>query len=508
MTNELNQTPRQDSGSTQRLASYMKRIKQDSETRIFDDKAVNLLKEFARYPEQIEDELSYLQHLTNGEGHGFARSMGKYADMRQQFDQFLQEERSDFTWNRNFKTAVEKVSQRYSKARLSMKQYYSLNDIVDSVTDWGTSTGWTSISEGLTKKRDVLSDHLLSDVIERESEAKRVGTFGTPIICASRTQGSGAYDHKGHRTGTWKSKKRAVFMVDVYTIISESRFGAPLNRFLAGYEYSAIGKDDSRLVNYIEHMRRQSLSWLSVDYSKYDSTMPSWLISAAFRVVKAAFVDLDEDLLAVVEHDFIHKHVYTGEGLETFHKGNPSGSRLTAIINGICNELITECWAAKFGYDLVSYNIMGDDNLIFFRSSLEAEGVEEIASYITHNFGIVVNRDKMSYGSSTSDPEYLSRFWSPAGPWRHFGVVLSLLAYPERFRPYSKGLVTPEIILYSYILAYPVTMFKIMDVNAFKRRFNPNFYAKTWSREMREAVPYNVRLKVELDGLYDKGISK
>lgn len=119
MTNELNQTPRQDSGSTQRLASYMKRIKQDSETRIFDDKAVNLLKEFARYPEQIEDELSYLQHLTNGEGHGFARSMGKYADMRQQFDQFLQEEKSDFSWNRNFKTAVEKVSQRYSKAPLN-----------------------------------------------------------------------------------------------------------------------------------------------------------------------------------------------------------------------------------------------------------------------------------------------------------------------------------------------------------------------------------------------------
>jgi hypothetical protein len=320
-----------------------------------------------------------------------------------------------------------------------------------------------------------------------------------------RTQGSGAYDEAGQRTGTWKSKKRAVFMVDVYTIIAESKFGYPLNEWLKEYSYTAIGKDDKWISRWVNSMRMEGYNFISLDYSKYDSTIPSWLIHSAFDVIRAAFSEYDSTLLSVIEEDFINKSIITGDGIINVHHGNPSGSRLTAIINGICNEIMTETWMEALNVHGVC-NIMGDDNLIYMPWRVDDALVSQISHYITHNFGVKVNSEKSNSGSYKSDPEYLSRFWGYSGPYRNVGEVISLIAYPERFRPYNrKGVVlTPEMIIYSYVLAYRKTMDELIDTEAFLRDINFSFTSIRWTKEQREAVPYNIRVHVELNNLYQR----
>lgn len=500
--NESNLLNCPDSGSTKRLKSYQARLRKDSVQRIFDDRAVAVLKQYAWDPGKVDAELRYLQFLKNDEGELFCRSIGKYSDMEAQFLNFQEPEKASFRWNRHYKAAVATVSARYAKAELKMREYSSDEDIYESVTDWSTATGWTAIVTGLRKKVDVLSD-VFEVYTEREARAKEVGSFEAPIVCGTRTQGSGAYDELGKRTGTWKSKKRAVFMVDVYTIIAESKFGAPLNEWLKNYEYTAIGKDDRWISRWVNSYKLRGWNFISFDYSKYDSTIPSWLIRSAFDVIRGMFTEYDAELLKVIEEDFINKNIITADGVLHVEHGNPSGSRLTAIINGICNEIITETWLDAFGYK-GQYNIMGDDNLIYLSTELDDASKSLIGQYIAHNFGIEVNADKSNFGTSKDDPEYLSRYWSHSGPWRHVGEVVSLIAYPERFRPYHRKDIslTPEMIIFSYVLAYRRTMSEMIDVNRFMRDANLHFYSIKWSKEQREAIPYNLRLFVELNNYY------
>lgn len=499
--NEFNLTNSLDSGSTKRLKSYKASIRRDSVQRIFDDQAVKELLTYAYDPGKIYAELDYLRVLADSEGRLFCRSMGKYADMEKQFLNFQAPEKASFRWNKNYQAAVAIVGSRYSQAKIKSLTYSTDEDIYEAVTDWSTATGWTRIESGFRKKVEVLGD-VFRVYSEREARAKEVGSFESPIICGTRTQGSGAYDALGHRTNTWKSKKRAVFMVDVYTIIAESKFGKPLNDWLKTYPYTAIGKDDSWLTRWVNEQRARGWNFISFDYSKYDSTIPSWLIKSAFDVIRCAFSEYDEKLLSVIEEDFINKNIITGDGVIHVTHGNPSGSRLTAIINGICNEIMTETWKQAFGITGV-YNIMGDDNLIYTWSEASNALVASISQYIMHNFGIQANAEKSNYGRSVKDPEYLSRFWGYSGPYRNAGEVISLIAYPERFRPYNRKDVelTPALILYSYVLAYRRTMDQLMDTEKFLRSIGSSFASIRWTKEQREAVPYNVRTHVELNNL-------
>lgn len=486
--------------STKRLKSYQARIRKDLVQRIYDDRATQVLLNYAFDPGKIEAELSYLSTLTNDDGELFCRSMGKYSDMEAQFRNFQAPEKDSFRWNRHYRRAVATVSKRYAKAELKALEYHSDDDIYNAVTDWSTATGWTYITEGYRKKVDVLSG-VFEVYQNREAAAKDEGSFGTPIICGTRTQGSGAYDATGARTYTWKSKKRAVNMVDVYTIIAESKFGAPLNQWLKTYDYTAIGKDDKWLTSWVNRHRMEGSCYVSLDYSKYDSTIPSWLIKSAFDVIRSAFSEYDAKLLSVIEEDFINKNIITGTDIIHVTHGNPSGSRLTAIINGICNEIMTETWLDAFGIR-GEYNIMGDDNLIYTHD-VDNALVDRISHYIIHNFGVQVNTDKSNFGSTNTDPEYLSRYWGWDGPYRSMGEVISLIAYPEKFRPYNRKDVqlTPELIIYSYVLAYRRTMDEMMDTDRFLRDIGISIAGISWTKEQREMVPYNIRVNAELYGL-------
>lgn len=488
------------SGSTKRLHEYYKRLLAESTDRVFDDKAVAVLMRYAflHWVAKLKGELKYLKNLRDAEGRPFCRSMGKYSDVEEQVAHFKQKDKPSFMWNENMQHAMKVVTARYPKG-LTMLEYTCDKDIYDAVTDWSTSAGFIGIETGLRKKRDYLTN-IYSVALQEEDKALSVGRYTTPIMLASRTQGSGAYDEEGKRTHTCKHKKRFVSADGLFSVISACRVGQPLTNFLKYYKYSAIGKDDQMVTDQILYWKYECQGFISLDYSKYDSTIPQWLLRAAFKVLRSCFIfrnAREEKLFKVIEESFITKSLALPEGNVLVTHGTPSGNRLTSIINGICNELITETWMKALDVKGV-YMIMGDDNLIYLKWNGDKKSLlTKVATYIYHNFGIIVNAEKSSSGSKFQDPEFMSRFWGASGPWRWVGEVVSLLAYPERYRDYKKTLLTPELVVLSYILAYRKTMREIMDVDRFLRENEIDILKLAADVNVRKELPYNVRTYVE-----------
>lgn len=488
-----------DNAQQNALESKRVAIGQDINEQRYDKRAVKALMKYVTDKKHAMATLNYLRSLTNDKGERFCRSSGHYSDMRAQFDNFAKREKGNFTWSLNFRRAQRIVEDRYSQAKLKVLEYNSDADIKDAVDDWSTSAGWEQIvyfKQGVSKKKDLLPQ-VYSRYREEEEQALRVGSFNKPILTSYRTQGSGAFTPEGKPTGTWKSKKRAVNMVDMFVVIAESKFGDPLNRFLTSYPYSAIGKNDDDIANILNKLRMQYPGYISLDYSKYDSTIPSWLIHAAFQVLRMAFVDMsekDSNLLDVIEEDFTYKWVLTGEGFEYYTHGNPSGSKLTSIINGICNELITESWLSAFKVN-GQYMIMGDDNIIYTNMLLTPDTVYSVGTYITHNYGIKVNHDKTTYGDSREDPEFLSRFWGHRYPYRTLEDLIMHIAFPERFRDYcdpDKAL-DPELIVFAYYLGSKPTFWNQTNyMQVYNVRLD-DFQHLKWSREQMNELPYNIR---------------
>lgn len=456
-----------DSQSRKALSSYRKRLSSSDDRIIFDDRVVDVLLRYSKDPEFIQEERNYLNSLVNDNGMKFCRSGKQFSELKESYEKFLGSEAPSFQWNRNYQAALARVMKRYKQFHLRPLEYRDTYDILDAISDWDTSSGFEGLFQDGSKKCDIPKETLWTTwrrMLERALEEK---SFNRPILLSYRTQASGEYDENGHRTGTFKHKTRAVSMMDFWVVLSERIFAKPILTWYGSYLYSGPGFSDADLSKYILNWRYNYRRWISLDYSAYDTSIPSWLIRDAFKVIEVCFSNLanwQRDLLWVLCNDFINKNIVTPDGIIYATHGNPSGSGFTTIVNTICNEIMTETWCERYGIKNVRYNITGDDNLIFLNEKVD---LDEIASYLTRNFGVRVNGDKSSAGMSVKDdPEYLSRFWTNHGPWRDKHIVLSKMMFPERWRDYRED-ATPEMVVYSYLLAYPSTMAELIDIEQF-----------------------------------------
>lgn len=341
------------------LLSYQRMIGSDHTGRVFDGKAVEYLKTHLQPGKVsfVNKVLGYLKDLKDPNGLPFARSEGTVASMMEQLHNFEKPDVPTMRWRHTFKRAMEIVERRYRSLSFMPLDYKSDADVLEAVTDWNTSAGWLRILNGPGKKNKYIPN-ILTTYSKWETKALADGSFNQPIILHVRTQGQDAFDKDGNPTGTCKLKERAVNIVSLPVILAESKWGAPLTYNLKGYSYSAIGFRDEQINNWV-NARRSEFPWfVSLDYSKYDSTIPAWLIRAAFDILADISNHEQEALLRVVEEDFIYKNMITPYGILYAKHGNPSGSRLTAIVNGICNELITETWMQAFHVH-GKYMIMG-----------------------------------------------------------------------------------------------------------------------------------------------------
>jgi hypothetical protein len=461
-------------GSKNRLRSYQSRLAATAgEKPIFDDLVIKLAKRFALDTKDFNRQIAYLNDLVDEDGVHFSRSYKLYSKASEAMWRFTLPDHTSFRWNQNYVKSLERLKMEFSRLKLKPLSYYCDDDIRKAVPKATTHSGYLWLETGVKKKGDHMEG--IHDVFQGELErALKEGSFNYPILIAFRTQASGEFEDDGSQTDKCKHKTRVVSMVDLRQIIAELMFAKPIQKYMSRVDWYAGGKDDFGISSIVTRCRVKYSRFLSIDYSSFDQTISSWLIKDAFEVLKCAFQmsEHEDDIFNLIVNDFIHKDFILSEGILHSDRGVPSGSMFTQIIDSIVNVLVVRTFFNSIHAE-AEMTVMGDDNVIFTNSDVT---MEEMASYIAKNFGLIVKTDdKSSSGSTKKDNvKFLSCYWLDNGKWRHPHQLLSRLAFPERFRQYvdsGDNQIQPYHVLHAYILAYPAGMAQLIDVARFKREY-------------------------------------
>jgi hypothetical protein len=177
----------------------------------------------------------------------------------------------------------------------------------------------------------------------------------------------------------------------------------------------------------LDHVRRAGTP-VGLDWSRFDATVPRFLIRFAFGMVKKAFGDEWSGVLDMIEHYFIHTPITMPDG-RTFvkHTGIPSGSRFTALIGSIINWVLIKALTKGEARQL---HTVGDDSLFALEKD-EAEirvmltEWEEFASAL----GMIINSQKSEVGK---DVKFLGRRQRYGSTRRDPGVLLLHFMLPEQ----------------------------------------------------------------------------
>lgn len=454
-----------DAGSKQRLRHYQTRVSSDSYSVIFDDRVVEIARRYAKSNCDIDGIIEYLNRLKDKDGLPFCQSIKQWSKAEEALARFIDANHTPFCWNENYQTAKREMIEMFSQLNLKPIKFNTANDIEEILPKKGTHAGFHYILTGMRKKGDYISDELVKTF--EEWRCKRISRQldSYPILLGFRTQASGAFLDDGSKSFTCKHKTRVVSMVDFYQILLESKYTVPFQRALSTYPCYAGGKDIPEIGQYISNFRSRTHYFTSIDYSSFDQTISNWLIRDAFDILKSAFKNVDDDEFSVIVNDFINKDFITDTGILHSNKGVPSGSMFTQIIDSLVNLLVIKTYFHSIHTPLQHCIVMGDDNLFFSNTPIS---VDKLSTYVKKNFGLIINPDKCNYGMCNSkDPQFLSRKWSAYGSYRDIGTIISKMAFPERFREYG-GLITPEIVFYSYIMAYKRTMDEYFDTERFR----------------------------------------
>lgn len=456
-------------GSKNRLARYQHNLTVTrGETKpLFDSQVKDLLLQYVRDRDNVEETIGYLNNLKDEDGYLFSRDLRIYSTTSKTFQRFSEPDYTSFRWNQNYRKSLEQLKLIFSKfGKLTPLNYRSSQDIIDALPKMDTHSGWTWIETGLKNKGDNMEN--IYQRFQKELDlGKSNGSMNKPILIGFRTQASGEFEDDGTQTGTCKHKTRVVCMVDLMQIILELKYAKPVQNLMANVPLYAGGKNPTQISTIVNSNKSKYPTWWSIDYSGYDMTISSWLIEDAFDVLKSMFKYVDEQEWEIIIKDFIHKDFIINEGVVHADKGVPSGSMFTQIIDSIVNCIVVMTYfnSIHSKCDMIT---MGDDNLIF--TKLPVDKLQDLSDYISKNFGLETNADKSSKGTNRDDPEFLSRFWRFYGQWRHPNLLISRMLFPERFRNYTSE-VGPEHVIHAFILTYELGMRELMDVWRFTRDY-------------------------------------
>lgn len=459
-------------GFNKRLSDFRRQLNSPNLRSIRDPKVMSLLLQYARRPENVSREVNYLKSV-RVDGLEWGRSIKQPKQLEEQIARFAGPDHPSFRWNENYQESLKAMKKEFSEWHLKPMFFNSIKDIKDALPKEDTHSGFLYLETGRKEKGDNMEEALefFRDAVTAVKHGQHVRSF--PILPGYRTQGSGVYDAEGKRTRSQaKLKTRLVSMVDFRSIVLELMFSRPFQTRYLRYIRYAGGKNDDQIHDILFDHGHYYDNWASLDYSHYDQSISSWLIYDAFEIIAASFHmnDFERRMYNEVVRAFICKEFITPNGTVRSSKGVPSGSMFTQIIDSIVNELMIRTVMRALNIKKYQMLIMGDDNIVFYNDRRDV--VNYICSYLAHNFGVTANQSKCAVGSSYGGNfEFLSRIWKVQGAYRHPNVLISKLVYPERFRNYAEEGATPEAVMYSYCLAYPIGMKQLIDVERFVEDF-------------------------------------
>jgi len=262
----------------------------------------------------------------------------------------------------------------------------------------------------------------------RLAERIREGHRGfDPYVCGRRVQ-SGAYG----------PKTRLVWMAPLPTTIVGSSFSKPVLAGLARRRPFSFGLHQVEKAAIVEEFKSRFKYVYSLDFSKFDSSMPARIIDDAFGIAKTHLeLDaVDENLWDRYKSDFIHSRIITpSSDIYQVHKGIPSGSAFTTIIGSLCNLICIQYILIRTqgrGVADDRVQIQGDDALIGLNTYVPLNELAAVAAEL----GLTLSVEK-TYVTTSSDEasppvHYLGYSWEHARPHKPIKDVVANLVFPER----------------------------------------------------------------------------
>lgn len=236
---------------------------------------------------------------------------------------------------------------------------------------------------------------------------------------------------------TEEGKTRLVWAMSLEAIIIESRFARPLIQyFLENDSPMTIGYWSINLGSKISSYMTKRYVY-TLDYSKYDMTIPRTFILEAFKILSTWFSDEDKELLdwKLMVYNFIYTPIVMPDGNVYYGKnhGVPSGSYFTQLIDSIINVAIIMAISKKFGLHVNADNVfvLGDDSIFTSYTWLDTK---LLSKWVKERYGIIIHPEK----SELIDTHmcrvfhYLGKYWHLGVPHRPESEVLSRIISPER----------------------------------------------------------------------------
>nr|APG78244.1 RdRp [Hubei partiti-like virus 29] len=311
-----------------------------------------------------------------------------------------------------------------------------LNDIPKlQLENWGSSPGLPWKEYGYASKRDVANDHKAFNNIRKFWHLIKEGKKISPPDCAAYV--------RPHLAQRGEVKVRAVWGYPATISFQEACFALPLiNEYKKGKHPMAYSFETARGgCRKLFHRFHPHRNFLSSDYSKFDKTIPSWLIYVCFDILLA---NIDyryyqqegqpncEKLYRAwrfIVHYFINTPIRLCNG-ERFRKksGIASGSYFTQLIGSIANWIVTQYCIREQGNKVLDHLVLGDDSLVAMAKRLDIDRFVRTARL----FGMIINADKTQTADRIHDIKFLGYHINNGNPTRPQKELCAALAYPER----------------------------------------------------------------------------
>lgn len=248
-------------------------------------------------------------------------------------------------------------------------------------------------------------------------------------------------------------KTRAIWGKSFGVLIMQAIFFRNLwNYYLEGtspcaYKYTAFHRGYRNLQVDLEkagYSPRTGGQLLSIDFKKYDTSIPPWLIFAVYDIF-AGYLDFSKymhhgtpnpdktrKLYWRLAKECVNTRFRMPDGYEFIkHGGVDSGSFDFQLIECVCTWVMINYALRKLGRRSLFCSVLGDDSITLVDDKGPVS-LAQISSIIQETFGVVVSPEKSGITYDLAQCKFLGRYCRNGSPYRDTAEVILAALYPSR----------------------------------------------------------------------------
>jgi hypothetical protein len=317
---------------------------------------------------------------------------------------------------------------------------YHLKEIFDKdLNIWSSSPGLPWKDYGYKTKGDIKRD---PDAIRRVRKFAHLVKTGHKIEfpdCLAFARSHICEYGTTKVRAVWGYPATVTFMEAMFALpLIEAYQAKPMQTTPIAYGFETATGGVNRLIR-----RFSGSGWFtSMDFKKFDKTIPAWLIEIAFDILmyNIDFVhyagygvaDARRNILMfyTLRDYFINTKIRLSNGLR-FKKdcGIASGSYFTQLVGSVVNTILINYLSLKqFGTYPHELLVLGDDSLV--KTSKEWD-FNECQKYL-NLFGMSINVDKSCKSQCLHELKFLGYTINMGYPRKEFSEWMAALVFPER----------------------------------------------------------------------------